>query len=544
MINYSLLTTYLRNNRDVNKTFKDKNFMTYLITSEQMRELDNLTINKYGFPSIVLMENAGKSIAEIIETSYPDELKNGIFIIAGPGNNGGDGFVIARHLLQKGYRVSVCITIDESKYKGDALINLNIIKKLGINVFFADKPEKMLELNENIKNYQIIVDSIFGTGLKREIEGHFLSIIDLINNARKHVISVDIPSGICGTTGKIFGTSVCADLTVTIGAEKTGLRTGEALSYTGKIICVDIGIPKKEIDNFQQKITLLDKPYIKSILKPRKKDSHKGSYGHVGIFAGSEGKTGAAILASLGCLRAGAGLTTLISTPSTLKHPAMPPEIMTFEIDGWDLKNFDEIMKIAEKFDSILIGPGIGLYAKTREFCLEFIKNIQKPVVLDADMLTNIAFDLNLLKNTKFPRILTPHPGEMARLTGLSTAQVQTDRIGCAGKLSMATNSIIILKGAGTVIACSSGEISVNSTGNPGMAAGGTGDVLSGILGALLAQGYEAKEASQLGVYLHGLSGDFLAQKKGCAGITASEIAKKIPYSIKSLMDFRKKNAQ
>jgi NAD(P)H-hydrate epimerase len=511
--------------------------MTSLVTSEQMQELDSLTINKYGVPSIVLMENAGRSIAKIIIQSYSSELNGGVLIIAGPGNNGGDGFVIARHLHQKSYNAHVCLTVDENKYTGDALTNLNIIKNLGINIFSVDNPDKISELNENIKNSNILIDSVFGTGLKRDIEGHFLAIIDRINNAKKTVVAVDMPSGICGTTGRVLNKAVCADLTVTIGAEKTGLRTGEALSYTGKIRCVDICIPKKEIEILQPKITLLDREYIKSILKPRKLDSHKGSHGHVGIFAGSEGKTGAAILASLGCLRSGAGLTTLISTRSTLKHPAIPPEIMTFEIDGWNLRNLDEIMKVAEKFDSIVMGPGIGLDEKTREFCLKFIKNIQKPVVLDADMLTNISSDLNLLKNTKFPKILTPHPGEMARLIGLSKAQAQADRIGCANKLSQDTNSIIILKGAGAVIASPSGEVSVNSTGNPGMATGGTGDVLSGILGALLAQGYLAKDAAEIGVYIHGLSADFLAQKKGCVGITASEIAKKIPYVIKNLME-------
>ena len=503
-----------------------------IATREIVREIDRLTIQKYGIPGLILMENAGRATADVLLDNFAYAQKVAVF--AGGGNNGGDGFVIARHLISEGLDVDTYIVSDPKKYKGDALTNYKALKNLDGNI---------VELKDNLRKYKqadVIVDAIFGTGLDREVTGFYKKVIDFINTQGVPTIAVDIPSGLDSNSGYPLGTAVLADITVTFILPKLGISIYPGVEFAGEIYVADITTPKFLEDEIPYE--LLTSESVDGILTPRYEDTNKGTYGHLFILAGSPGKSGAAALAALGAQKSGTGLVT-VGVPKSL-NPIMEQkttEAMTEPLPETDLETFgpaslQRAMKIAgEKKTAIAIGPGISTTNETREFLYEIIRNSELPMVIDADALTLVADNPKILMEAKAPIVLTPHPGEMSRLAKISTVEVQANRINVALDFSTKFNVYIVLKGARTVISTPDGEVFINTTGNPGMASGGMGDILTGIIGGFIAQQMDPVEACKLGVFVHGLAGDLVAEQNGEAGIIASDVANSLPNAIREI---------
>ncbi|GJM14691.1 MAG: bifunctional NAD(P)H-hydrate repair enzyme [Thermodesulfobacteriota bacterium] len=503
-----------------------------IATREIIREIDRLTIKKYGVPGLILMENAGRAVADVLLDNF--DYADRVAIFAGGGNNGGDGFVVARHLISEGLDVNTYVVSDPKKYKGDALTNYKALVKIGGNI---------IELKDNLRKYKqadVIVDALFGTGLDREVTGFYKKVIEFINVQGVPTIAVDIPSGLDSNSGYPLGTAILADITVTFVLPKLGISIYPGVEFAGEIYVADITTPDFLEDDIPYE--LLSSESVVDIIEPRYEDTHKGIYGHLFILAGSPGKSGAAALSALGAQRSGTGLVT-VGIPKSL-NPIMEQktiEAMTEPLPETDLETFgivslDRAMEIAEnKKTAIAIGPGISTTNETREFLYEIIRNLELPMVIDADALTLIADNPKILNVAKAPIVLTPHPGEMSRLAGISTEEVQANRIGVALDFSTKYNVYLVLKGARSVISTPQGEIYINTTGNAGMASGGMGDVLTGIIGGLLAQQIEPADACTLGVFAHGLAGDLAAEQSGEAGIIASDVANKLPNAIRKI---------
>ena len=501
-------------------------------TREIVREIDRLTITEHGVPGLELMENAGRGTADVILDNFAYAGKIAIF--AGSGNNGGDGFVIARHLLSEGLDVDTYLLSDAKKYKGDALTNLKELKKID---------GKIIELKEDLRKFRqadLIVDAIFGTGLDREVGGFYKRVIEFINSQGVPTVAVDLPSGLDANTGQPLGTSVLADITVTFVLPKLGISIYPGVEYAGEIYVADITTPKSLEDDISYELLLSES--VNNILEPRYQDTHKGTYGHLFIVAGSPGKSGAATLSALGAQRTGTGLVT-VGVPKSL-NPIMEQkttEAMTEPLPETALQSLGEesverVLEIVkERKTALAMGPGISTTNETREFLYEVIRNCEVPMLIDADGLTLIGDNPKILNEAKAPLILTPHPGEMSRLAQISTDDVQADRIGVSLDFSSKYNVYLVLKGARSIIATPSGQIFINTTGNAGMASGGMGDVLTGIIGGLLAQRLDPADACKLGVFIHGLSGDIIAEEIGEVGIIASDIANTLPKAFKKL---------
>ncbi|HEY7534754.1 MAG TPA: NAD(P)H-hydrate dehydratase [Thermodesulfobacteriota bacterium] len=508
-----------------------------LATREIIREIDRISIEEYGIPGLILMENAGRGVARVVLEEFPNVKSVAIF--AGAGNNGGDGFVVARHLIQKGLDVTTYLTIDPKKYKGDALTNYESLRKIGGDI---------VRLNNGLNAYKggdLIIDAVFGTGLDRGVEGFYREVIDFINTRPVPRVAVDIPSGLDSNTGFPLGASVKADITVTFVLPKTGLVIYPGVDYAGKVYLVDITTPKSlEKDVPFEFITHKD---INGILKPRHPDTHKGTYGHLMILAGSPGKTGAATLAALGALRVGTGLVT-VGVPKSL-NPIMEGKIteaMTEPLPETESVTLGRVsIKAALKTMSsrktaLAIGPGISTTTDTGEFLFEVLRSSSIPTVVDADGITLIAQKLKILKELKCPLVLTPHPGEMSRLIGKTGEEIQRNRIGVARDFSSMYNVYTVLKGTRTVVSTPDGKVFINSTGNAGMASGGMGDVLTGVIGGFLAQGYNPADACNLAVFAHGLAGDIAARRRGQAGIIAGDVADILPETLNEILHERK----
>lgn len=508
-----------------------------LTTAEEMRNLDHQAIYGLGIPGIVLMENAGRASVEqlVYHCGNPEGQRISIFV--GPGNNGGDGLVMARHLHQLGCRVRIVLLVDPKKIKGDAAVNLAIVQQLPIalKIVTSEAQAKKIKLSADMA----AVDALFGTGLKRKVSGHFATAVKCLNSASCPVLSVDIPSGLDSDSGQILGCCVQADLTMTYGLAKVGQFIYPGAERCGRLEVVDISIPPQVVEQAGLRTELLDKKSFTDLLPKRRPSSHKGSHGHSLIIAGSAGKTGAAILCAKGCLRSGAGLVSLC-VPLSL-NPIFElalPEAMTIPLDDHDKQvlstdNLGTILTAIQDKKAVVLGPGLSTAQETVELVQQLYKQIKLPMVVDADGLNSLAMEM---PKPAGPRILTPHPGEMARLTGTSTRDIQADRINTARNFAAANQIFLVLKGAGSVIASPDGRIAINSTGNPGMAAGGSGDVLAGLISGLLAQGMSIWQAACLGVHLHGLAGDRLADRLGIEqGYLAGELADEIPGALREL---------
>ncbi len=508
-----------------------------VVTAKQMQALDRQTIEDLGIHGLLLMENAGRGTAEIIMSTYASELAaKGALIVAGPGNNGGDGFVIARHLVQAGVETAIILLAPEDKFRGDALVNLEIVKALRIPITYCLEESFLIDMQAMFEDAGVIVDAMFGTGLSRPLEGRFARAVRFMNRSRAQVAAVDIPSGLSADTGHPLGHAVRADITCTMALPKIGHVTWPGCDYTGVLHVVEIGIPGFLVDKAGVTTETWGRDEFVSHLRSRPHSGHKGTFGHVLIVGGSRGKTGAADLAAEGALHSGAGLVTVACAVSSQTVLATKlTEAMTHALpetgDGTpSLPACEEIVRALDRKKAMVMGPGLGLHADTRELVRRLLKQVDIPVVVDADALTAMAEAMDEFSGGCCGSlVLTPHPGEMARLCGCSVEQVQADRLESALGLAVRTGAVVVLKGARTVTASPDGKICINMTGNSGMGTGGMGDVLSGMIGALLCQGYTPWDAARIGVCAHGLAGDMLASARGPWGWLAGDLAEWLP---------------
>ena len=503
-----------------------------VLNAAQMRDADTRTIQEIGIPSIVLMENAGRQVVAALEASYEDLLVRHVAVLCGRGSNGGDGFVVARTLYQRGVGVSVFVLGSIGDVRGDARMNLEILGRLGLTtVEIADEQAWELHFSE-IAKCDLIIDAIFGTGLKGPLSGTLETIVADVNGSGIPVVAVDLPSGMSADTPDLIGDCMHASMTVTLGAPKLPLVLPPGESRAGHVVIADIGIPAEVLEAVGgPRLELLTREEMRELVPPRQIDSHKGDYGHVLVIAGSLGKTGAAHLAALGALRSGAGLVTVATPKSCLPViAAMAPEYMTLPLeengDGQLAStSIDQVLELER--DVIAIGPGLGTSASVATFVRALLERGSVPLVLDADALNVLARDPAALVGREGGRdvIITPHPGEMARLAGLSTEEVQANRLEVARNFATHRRLYVILKGHRTLIATPDGKVFINPTGNPGMASGGSGDLLTGMIAAWLGQLLDTEAACKLAVFVHGLAGDLAEADEGELAMTATDIA-------------------
>jgi NAD(P)H-hydrate epimerase len=516
-----------------------------VLNAAQMREADRRTVDDIGIPSLVLMENAGRQAVAAMEAMYSDLTERQVAVLCGRGNNGGDGFVIARTLAQRGVDVSVFLIGRVADVRGDARINLEILGRLGLSVVeVADSQAWELHFSE-VSDCTLIVDAIFGTGLNAPVSGFIESVITDVNESGIPVVAIDLPSGLSADSPEPIGPSIEAGLTVTLAAPKLPLVLPPAETRAGDIVIADIGIPAEVLESVAgPRLDLLTRASMRELITPRTPDSHKGDYGRVLVVAGSRGKTGAAHLAAVGALRSGAGLVT-VATPSSCQAivAAMAAEYMTEALDegddGLDPEGADRVIEMAR--DVIAIGPGLGTARATREFIKRVVDRATMPLVVDADGLNAFVGDPDRLAGREGRDIIiTPHPGEMARLVGMSTDEVQASRLEIARNFAVGHHLFVVLKGHRTLIATPDEKVFINPTGNPGMATGGTGDVLTGMIAAWLAQLLDAEAACKLAVYLHGLAGDLAEADEGEVAMTSADVAGHLGDAIMELTARRK----
>ena len=505
-------------------------------TAEQMQELDRKAIETYRIPGIVLMENAGRGATEVISNAFPDLPNMKIAIVAGKGNNGGDGFVIARCLMNRGMSVKIYLLADPKVLRGDAEINFQIFQRMKGEVIPVPSSKDYQKVKKELEKFDLLIDAIFGTGLDAEVRGYYREVIDHINTLQKPIIAIDIPSGLDANTGKPLGTAIRASLTVTFALPKVGHLTPPGPDYVGEVKLVDIGYPRKLVEDEKIQTHLIEKEETRGWLStPRRLDTHKGDYGHLLVIAGSVGKTGAAAMACEAALRVGAGLVTL-AIPKSLNAimETKLTEVMTEPLpetpqQTLSLRAFNSILRLCENKKAVIIGPGVGKLKETQSLILRLIRTLHLPIIIDADGLTALATQPKILPVPNRSLILTPHPGEMARLIRSTPKDVQNDRIGITRSYSQSQHVHVVLKGYRTLIATPKGEVFINPTGNPGMASGGTGDVLTGMIGGFVCQGYDILQSLQMAVYLHGLAGDAVALELGEKSLIATDIIHKIP---------------
>lgn len=511
-----------------------------VVTAEEMRELDRLTIQEYGVPSLTLMERAGQAVAQAVLENFGTNAKKGVLVIAGKGNNGGDGLVAARVLKKKRVPCTVALLAQEEDLSPDAAHNLRAFTAVKGRVIEIGAPKFAL-LTEQVSQAGLIVDAVLGTGLKNSVRGPYADAIMLMNAAGLPVVAVDTPSGLDADAGLPLGIAVQAELTVALAFPKLGEIIFPGIRYTGDLAVADIGIDQRAVDRVAPRTELLEHAAIGWLVPRRDADSHKGDYGHVLIIAGSRGKTGAAILACRAAMRSGAGLVTLAAARSLNDiFAGALVEVMTEPLpenpaETIDPPTVEDWRRILHGKDALLFGPGIGVSEGSRNMMRWLLRHLDIPWVIDADGLNNLALEIDRLRGAKVPPVLTPHPGEMARLVGKSAVEVNADRVRIARSFAEAHRCYLVLKGARTVIATPAGKIFVNPTGNPGMASGGMGDVLAGMIGAFLGQGLSAEDAMKLGVYLHGYAGDNIARERGQAGLIASDIIEALPLGLRDL---------
>lgn len=505
-----------------------------LLTAVEMRELDRRAMEEIGIPGAVLMESAGRGAAELLAERYADLFPGPVLILAGKGNNGGDGFVVARWLLNRGWQVQTIVLAAPAAIGGDAGLNLDILQRCGATVTAVTTDEQLssaLAAHSGV----ILVDALLGTGLANPVSGRYAVAIDWLGAQRAPLVAVDIPSGVDATTGAILGRAARADLTVTFAAAKVGHAVSPGFSCCGELKIVDIGIPATLSASTGDNHWLIEAAEAAPLLPLRPVNGHKGTFGHLLVLAGSPGKTGAATLTAAAAVRGGAGLVTL-ACPATV-HDIMEiklTEAMTVALPDHDGHlGEDSLVPLNALLDNksaLALGPGLGMSGQTVRLVRRIVGESSLPLVVDADGLNALAGHCHVLKERPRARtILTPHPGEMARLLGCGVAAVEAERIKCAREFAMEYGIVLLLKGARTIIALPDGRIRINSSGNPLLATGGSGDVLTGLIGALLAQGLTVDDAAVLGSYLHGAAADHWAARHGDAGMTATELLNELP---------------
>lgn len=515
--------------------------MIPVVTAAQMQSLDRRAATESGIPSLLLMEVAGAESAREIRAAFPAAAGR-VTVLCGRGNNGGDGFVVARRLLACGGSAEVFLLAPRAEVQGDARINLEVLERMGaapIPLTVADLPR----LAEALQGADLVVDAMLGTGARGAARGLIAEAIDLVNRARRPVAALDLPSGLEADSPEPPGPAVRADLTVTFAWPKPCLLLHPAATLAGRLRVVDIGLPRQLLAAAGIRLHLLEPTDVRPAFPPRDPAAHKGSFGHVLVVAGSAGKTGAAALCGMAAQRAGAGLVT-VAAPASL-HDVLETkltEVMTEPLPETEartlaLEGLDRLLRLAEGKAAVAIGPGLGTHPATQELVRRLVAALRCPLVLDADGLTAFAGQAEGLARSGAPAILTPHPGELARLLGVERDEILARRLTLVPETAVRLGAILLLKTARTLVAGPDGEAVVVPTGNPGLASGGTGDVLTGVIAALAAQGRPAVLTARAGAYLHGLAGDLAARDSGEEAMLASDLLAALPEAIRRVKD-------
>jgi len=512
-----------------------------VLNTQQMREADRRTIDEIGIPSIVLMENAGRQAVAAMEAAFDDLASSHVGVLCGRGNNGGDGFVVARTLVQRGVETSVFLLGRVADVRGDARINLEVLGRIGLTVVeIGDAQEWELHFSE-ISQCELLVDAVLGTGFHGQLSGLLETVVADVNGLGVPVVAIDLPTGLSADTHEVAGEAIEASMTVTLAAPKIPLILPPADSHGGDLVIADIGIPLPVLDEVGGPyIELLTRERMRELVPARAADSHKGDFGRVLVIAGSLGRSGAAHLAATGALRSGAGLGTIATPRSCLPIvAAMAPEYMTEPLDETpsgtiDYAALDRVLEI--KADVIAVGPGLGQAPGTAAFVQGLLERAGVPLVIDADALNAFAGEPDrLMGRDGVDVIITPHPGEMARLLNISVEAVQHDRLQHATAFAANHRVHVVLKGHRTIIAGPDNRAFVNLTGNSGMATGGTGDLLTGMIAAWFAQLLDAEAACKLAVYLHGTAGDLAEADEGEVALVAGDIAARLGDAVLEL---------
>ncbi len=498
----------------------------------EMRELDKTASEKFGIKEELLMENAGLATCAVIEKEFGTKDKR-FLVFCGLGNNGGDGFVIARKIHSNGGNVKVFIIGNRDKFKGVAKMNLDIISLLPIEISQVETADAV---KSEVAHCDAIVDAIFGTGLARDVGGVYRDVIELINQSGKTIFSADIPSGVSGDTGKVMGISVQADYTVTFGLPKIGNMLYPGYDMGGKLYTTHISFPRSIFTEDSLKIEV-NQPLP---LPSRNNNGHKGSFGDVLVIAGAASYFGAPYFAALSFMKAGGGYSRLAAPASVTPVIASKGSEIVFvpqketKSGSIALANKKALLELSEIVDMVVIGPGLSLDKETQQLTKELVKEINKPLLIDGDGITAICKDLNIIKQRKTETILTPHLGEMSRITNLSVKEIVDNKIEVLQRTAKDLNAAVVLKGAHSLIGYPDERVSINLTGNSGMATAGSGDVLAGTIAAMFGLGLSVQDAVAKGVFIHGFSGDLAAEEKGEDGITAQDILDCLPLAVKT----------
>lgn len=511
-----------------------------LVSAEQMREADRQTIQEIGVPGMVLMENAAQGAARVILEQVEDPALLDLAVFCGRGNNGGDGLAIARILANRGARATCYLFAKKGDLEGDAAANLAIALACGVELVEVPDDEAFAKYETAMAGHELYVDALLGTGLNSPVRGRYGAAIELLNDLGRPVLAVDIPSGLSADTGQPLGLAVMANWTATFGLVKQGLML-DAGEYVGELTLVDISIPPKVVDSLGAMTFGLGAELASVMLNPRPLDAHKGAFGHLLVVGGSPGKSGAPCLAAMGGQRAGAGLVT-VALPQGLNlvaetklTAAMSQPLPETSEGSLSMAALPVLLDLAAERSALVLGPGLGQQDESREMARELAAQVKQPLLIDADGLNALAGHLGNMRLASQEVVLTPHPGEAARLLGSTPAEVQQDRLAAARQLADLSGAVVVLKGARTVIALPTGQAWVNPTGNALLASGGSGDVLSGLIGGLLAQGCDALGAACAGVFVHGLAADLASEEFGRRGMAAEELSEYLPEAFMAL---------
>jgi NAD(P)H-hydrate epimerase len=512
-----------------------------VVTAREMREIDRRCTAEYGIPSILLMENAGLGTVREMERAFPDLGRRRVAVFCGKGNNGGDGFVIARHLANRGAAVETLLFAGGEALRGDAGLNHQIAVRMGIPVRAVHGAEERPAVAEAIARAGLLVDALLGTGASGAPQGILAEAMELLNASGKPVVAVDVPSGLGADVPVPPGICVQATVTCTMALPKPSLLLYPGAAFAGEVRVVDIGAPRALLEDPGLACSLLEPADVLPAFPARDPAAHKGTYGHLLVVAGSAGKSGAAALCALAGLRMGAGLVTL-AAPASLHDTlaARHSEVMVEPLPqtaGAALARaaLDPLRRLLEGKTAVALGPGLSTDPETVAVVQSLVGEGRLPMVIDADGLNAFAGQMALLARSPGPRVLTPHPGEASRLLGISRDRLLAERTATVPHVARTHSVHFVLKGARTLIGDPKGWLAINPTGNPGMASGGTGDVLTGMIGGLLARGVEPGLAARAGVYLHGLAGDLAARETGPEALIAGDVVARLPAAIQAL---------
>ncbi len=504
----------------------------YLVTAEQMRQADRITIQELGIPEMVLMENAGKAVVDFLKETFADLTQKAVTIVAGAGNNGGDALVAARYLHQMGVPVKVFIHADR-ELSPSAKQNYEILSRLPVKIYWLDSENSMHLLKVTVNYSDIFIDGLLGTGVNREVSGQAEQIIDIANRRSCVKVAIDVPSGLNSDTGEIWGRCLKADYTVALAQPKRGHMLNKGLKYCGQVVVKEIGIPDEIYGKLNLNCQIIDENCLKVCKEPRNRNSHKGSFGHLLAVGGSMGMSGAVTLTAQAALRSGVGLVSCAVPEAVQLHVAVNvPEAMVQPLpegNQFSTASIEPLQEMLRGKRAVVAGPGMGTGEATGAVIVEILQNDRCPVVIDADGLNTAEQWIEQAGQRQMPVILTPHPGEMARMTGLETSYIQNNRLAVAQEFAEKHHVWLVLKGANTIVAAPDGRLYMNVMDSPALAVAGSGDVLAGMIGAFLAQGLQPEEACCAAVYAHGLAGRHVAETIGEVSSKASDIIHSIP---------------